>query len=225
MPSLLSVNLGRSRTIAGKATRTGIDKRAVAHAVELRAPGPKLSATCLGSGLVGDRVCNRKHHGGDDQAVYAYAREDLDAWQAELGIPLHAGAFGENLTTVGLDVTGARIGERWRIGAQVVLQVTAPRIPCRTFAVWLDRQGWIRRFLERGVPGAYFRIVVPGMIAAGDPITVEHRPDHHVTIERVFRALTLEPALLPGLLVAPELPEDLADHARRRAPIRVDPDV
>ena len=211
--------------IDGKSTRTGIDKRAVDHAVEVRAPGPKHSPSCLGSGLVGDRVCNRRHHGGDDQAVYAYAREDLDGWQAELGTPLHGGAFGENLTTVGIDVSGARIGERWRVGAEVVLQVTVPRIPCRTFAVWLDRSGWIRAFLERGAPGAYLRVVAPGMIAAGDPITVEHRPDHDVTIERVFRALTLEPALLPALLVAPELPDDVADRARRRQPIRVDADL
>lgn len=97
-------------------------------------------------GLVGDRVYDVKHHGGSDQAVYAYAREDLDQWEAGLGKPLANGIFGENLTTAGLEVNGALIGERWRIGPDVVLEVSCPRIPCATFQGWLERGGRIKRF-------------------------------------------------------------------------------
>ena len=115
MPSILSVNLGAARPNPHKDTdTTGIDKRPVTDPVEVRAPGPR--PTNLGSGLVGDFIGNPSAHGGDDQAVYAYAREDLDSWSTELGRTLSNGSFGENLTTSGLDVTGARIGERWRIG-------------------------------------------------------------------------------------------------------------
>src|SRR5262245_47940942 len=111
MAVVLSVNLGRARPSSHTDVGlTGIDKRPVDHPVEVRAPGPKHGG--LGGGLVGDAVCDRRVHGGDDQAVYAYAREDLDSWAARLGRPLGNGSFGENITTAGLDITGARIGER-----------------------------------------------------------------------------------------------------------------
>jgi len=200
---------------------TGIDKRPTEGPVEVRAPGPKGRG---GSGLVGDRVCDLRHHGGDDQAVYAYAREDLDAWAVRLGRSLPDGAFGENLTTTGLDVTGALIGERWQIGAQVELEVATPRIPCRTFAGWLDERGWVKTFTARAVPGAYLRVTKPGFVEAGDPVTVVHRPGHDVTVGLAFRALTTEPHLLPRLLAADALPDEAKETARRRTPIQLDAD-
>ena len=123
-----SVNVGVARAIRAESGFSGIDKIPTTDSVAVSAPGPKGSGT---GGLAGDVIGDTQHHGGDDQAVYAYAREDLDWWQAELSHPLRSGMFGENLTTIGLDVTGPRIGERWRIGNELVLQVTAPRIPCR----------------------------------------------------------------------------------------------
>ncbi|BFO14604.1 hypothetical protein SHKM778_09920 [Streptomyces sp. KM77-8] len=114
-------------------------------------------------------MCETRHHGGDDQAVYAMAREDLDAWERTLGRPLTNGVFGENLTTEGIDVSGALIGEHWAVGPEVVLEVTSGRIPCRTFQGHLGERGWVKRFTERGAPGAYFRVVRPGEIRAGTP--------------------------------------------------------
>lgn len=108
------------------------------------------------------------------------------------------------------------IGERWRVGSDLVLQVRVPRIPCRTFAVWLGEQGWIKTFTLRAIPGAYLRVLSPGEVRAGDPIVVEHRPAHAVSIGTVFRAITTEPELLPLLLDADELPEETKDRARRR---------
>lgn len=200
MPSVLSVNVGRVAPTAHSDVRvTGIDKRAVSEPVYVREPGPRGSG---GSGVVGDPICDLRHHGGSDQAVYAYAREDLDAWEDELERPLRCGAFGENLTTSGVDVTAALVGERWQIGDACVLEVTSPRIPCRTFAGWMDDQRWIRRFTHRGVPGAYLRVIAPGYVRAGDAITVLHRPDHAVTIGFMFRAMTLEKQLFRQLAVA-----------------------
>lgn len=216
MAYLLSVNLARPRPNPAKPDlgRTGIDKRPVDHPVEVRAPGPK--DTGLGGGLVGDLICDTRNHGGDDQAVYAYAREVLDLWEQRLGRELPGGFFGENLTTSGLEVDGALIGERWRIGDQVLLEVAVPRIPCLTFAHWLDEQRWLHRFTAQAQPGAYLRVVEPGVIRAGDPVVVEERPDHQVTIAQCFRALTAEPELLPGLLAAERLPEDVRQLALRR---------
>jgi MOSC domain-containing protein YiiM len=136
---------------------------------------------------VGDFIGDLKHHGGDRQAVYAVAREELDWWGAELGRSLDNGLFGENLTTAGLDVDAALIGERWQIG-DVVLEVTGPRVPCATFSIAMGVERWVQRFSERGRTGAYLAIIAPGTIGAGDAITVLSRPSHGVDVPTAFRA-------------------------------------
>ena len=214
MAHVLSVNRARPKAVPytdPKVGVTGIDKRPVEGPVTVAAPGPLGQA---GSGIAGDAVCDRRFHGGDDQAVYAYASEDLACWSRELGCELAPGAFGENLTTEGIDVNSALIGERWRIGAEVVLEVTSGRIPCRTFAGQLDRLGappmrgrgggWVRRFTQRACPGPYLRVITGGEVSAGDPITVLSRPGHEVTVALLFRAMTTEPALLEGAFAATE---------------------
>ncbi|MGW0086084.1 MOSC domain-containing protein [Streptomyces sp. NPDC003393] len=213
---LLSVNLGRPQAVPYTDQPqgvTGIDKRPVDHPVLVAAPGPKGVGA---SGLAGDAVCDTRHHGGDDQAVYAMAREDMNEWERELGRTLANGAFGENLTTAGLDVSGALIGERWRIGSpagpSVLLEVTSGRIPCRTFQGHMGERGWVRRFTQKGAPGAYLRVIEPGEIRSGDPVEIVHRPDHDVTVAMEFRAGTTERSLLPHLLAAGNAlhPETLA---------------
>ena len=181
----------------------------------VRPPGPKRGG--LGSGLVGDTIGNQKLHGGDDQAVYVYAREDLDLWEERLARPLTNGMFGENLTTSGVDVTRARIGERWRIGTDgLVLEVCAPRTPCRTFSAFLELDDWIKTFTAAAKPGAYLRVISPGTVRAGDTISIDHRPGHDVTIDLVFRARMSEPDLLPQLLAADALSSELKSYVRRR---------
>ncbi|MFJ8309115.1 MULTISPECIES: MOSC domain-containing protein [unclassified Streptomyces] len=213
---LLSVNLGRATAVDYTDTKggvTGIDKRPVTTPVRVFAPGPKGVG---GSGVEGDDVCDLRHHGGDHQAVYAYAREDLDVWAKEFGRELPNGSFGENLTTYGIDVNGARIGERWRIGRDVVLEVASGRIPCRTFAGWLDQKGWVKRFTQAAVPGAYLRVIEPGEIRAGDAIEVIERPDHEVSVSFWFRAFTTERELLPRTLAAGEAMEPQAHETVRK---------
>jgi MOSC domain-containing protein YiiM len=201
MAKVDSVNLGGPRPNPHKEVGwTGIGKQPVHEPVEVRAPGPK--TTGLGSGLVGDFIGDGKHHGGDDQAVYAFQREDLDEWERRLNRQLPNGFFGENLTTVGVDVNDARIGERWRVGPEVVLQVTAPRIPCSTLRGWMGEKGWAKTFTAAGRPGAYLRVIAPGIIKAGAPIEILDRPDHRVSITMMFKATTTERELLPQLLAA-----------------------
>ena len=208
--TLLSVNAGRAKSVGytdSASGMTGIDKRPVDGPVRIESPGPSGVGA---SGVAGDDVCDLRFHGGADRAVYAFAREDLDLWGRELGRELENGSFGENLTTRGLDVNGALIGERWRIGESVVLEVTGGRIPCRTFQGHLeerglDAKGWVRRFTQAEAgPGALLRVIEPGEVRAGDPVTVVHRPDHTVTVAFLHRAATTERALLPETLVAAE---------------------
>ncbi|MGB6456273.1 MAG: MOSC domain-containing protein [Streptosporangiaceae bacterium] len=170
---VLSVNRGQEAdlVIGGRQTRSAIDKRPAGCPVEV---GPL--------GLDGDTVADKVNHGGLDQAVYAYGREDLDWWTERLGRELPNGMFGENLTTAGIDVSGALIGETWRAG-RVVLQVTAPRIPCSTFKAWLGEEPqWVKRFAAAGRPGAYLRVLTPGTVAAGDDLEVVNRPGVAVTV-------------------------------------------
>lgn len=209
---VLTVNVGRLTPIdSPKNLPTGIGKQPVDGAVEVRAPGAKRLGG-LGSGLVGDEIGDLAHHGGDTQAVYAYAREELDAYEALLGVELPNGGFGENLTTTGLEVSDALVGERWRVGESLVLQVTAPRIPCSTFRAHLGRKGWLKTFTERNRTGAYLSVVEPGPVEAGDRVEVVHRPDHGVRASDVFLATMTRHDLLPGLLVAADdlEPETLA---------------
>lgn len=211
---LLSVNVGRPRPNPWKRLpATGIDKHPVDGPVAVTAPGPKGTGEV---GVAGDRAHDVKHHGGTDQAVYAYAREDLDMWAAELDRSLDNGAFGENLTTRDLDVNGALIGERWRIGPDVVLEVSCPRTPCVTFEGRLGIDGWIKRFTAAALPGAYLRVIEPGEIRAADPIEIIHRPGHEVTVALAFRALMGESALLPRLRAADALPPETRELVRRR---------
>ena len=212
---LLSVNIAANpHYTEAKGQPTGIGKLPVTHAVHVQAPGPKGVG---GSGVSGDAVCDRKNHGGDDQAVYAYAREDLDWWQGELGRELPPGMFGENLTTVGLDLTGALVGERWRVGERALLEAACPRIPCTVFAEKMGEAHWIKRFTERGATGAYLRVIEPGPIQAGDLVTVEHRPDHQVTLGLYFRALTSAPERLSDLIAAGDaLPKETRETIARR---------
>jgi len=204
-----TVNVGAARPNPYKtAETTGIGKRPLAGPVLVRDPGPKQGG--LGSGLVGDHIGDRRNHGGAGQAVYAFQREDLDAWSERLGRLLPNGWFGENLTTRAVDVNDARIGERWRIGDDLLVQVTGPRIPCATFRGWMGDRGWLKRFVADRRPGAYLRVLEPGTIAAGVGIEVVHRPEHDVSISYAFSALIDRPELLPGLLAAG--PEDLGEE-------------
>ncbi|MFI7663548.1 MOSC domain-containing protein [Micromonospora parva] len=206
-----AVNLGVATEAewAGDASgRSGIDKRPVDAPVLFRVDG-----------VVGDFIGERAHHGGEDQAVYAYAEEDAAWWATELGRGIGPGGFGENLTTYAVDLTGAVIGEQWQVGS-AVLQVTKPRTPCATFAGFWGVPDLIKRFTVRALPGAYLRVLREGEVGPGDPVDVVDRPAHGVNIGEVFRATTLEPELLPRLLEAPHLPESIREKVRRRLATR-----
>ncbi len=193
---------------------TGINKRPVDHLVSVRAPGPKTIG--MHTGLVGDQIFDIENHGGDERAVYAYAREDYDWWQARLSRRLANGLFGENLTTEGIDVNGAVIGERWCIGPRLVLEPTFGRIPGATFQRKMGEPRWVKTFTRANRPGAFLRVLEPGEIWAGYPVTVVDRPAHGVTIARAFRAYMTEPEMLRELAAIDGLPDDLRETFAQR---------
>jgi MOSC domain-containing protein YiiM len=170
--------------------RSGIDKRPVTGRVAVRELG-----------LDGDVQVNRKYHGGEGQAVYAYAQEDADFWIAELGRELPPGRFGENLRTTGLDLVGALLGEQWRIGT-ALFEVTAWRIPCANFARFWDIPDLVKRFAAHGATGAYLRVLRTGEIGAGDAVEVVFRPDHGLTVGEGFRITMNHSSRLPELAPA-----------------------
>jgi MOSC domain-containing protein YiiM len=183
---VLSVNLGSAApNPAKKVGITGIGKRP-AEVATLRAPGPKRGG--LGSGLVGDFIGDTRHHGGDRQAVYAFAREELDAWERRLDRVIANGSFGENLTTRGLDVDAALIGDHWAVGDEVLLEVTGPRIPCATFAARMGIRGWLKTFSAVGRSGAYLSVLTGGHVRPGDQMHVVSRSQHDVDVPTTFRA-------------------------------------
>ncbi|MHB1433833.1 MAG: MOSC domain-containing protein, partial [Streptosporangiaceae bacterium] len=195
------MNSGRVLSVqAGRSADLGVGRRTVRTAIDKRAVAGRVAVHSLG--LAGDEQADKKNHGGVDQAVYVYAREDLDFWTEQTSLDLRNGVFGENLTTAGVDVTGALIGETWRIG-EVIAQVTAPRIPCSVFASWMDQEHWVKRFAEAGRPGAYLRVLREGMVGAEDDIEILDRPAERITIAEAMRAFYGDADLMAVLLTVP----------------------
>lgn len=197
-PTVLRVQVGAPREWDPKKEQTGIDKRPAAS-IHVADPGEREQGGR--SGVAGDFIGDGKHHGGAEQAVYVVAREELDHWGREIGRDLSNGSFGENVTTLGLPVDDAVIGTRWRMGS-ALLEVTGPRIPCRTFAWAMNEPQWVKRFTQHSRPGAYVRVVEPGEITGGDVVEVVDVPGHSITVTTAFGAFTTDRTALRQVVAA-----------------------
>jgi MOSC domain-containing protein YiiM len=208
VPRVISVNVGRPRQISvrrGRPVMSAIGKAPVEGRVRLE-----------GVNLAGDEQADRRVHGGPDKAVYAYGREDVLWWAARLAREIPPGMFGENLTLEGVDVSGAVVGERWRIGS-VELEVSQPRLPCFKLGKRFEDPQMVRLFGESNRPGAYLRIVTEGELGAGDEVELLARPEHGVTVALVSAAILLDDSLRARAASAPELAESLARYLRDQA--------
>jgi MOSC domain-containing protein YiiM len=203
-PHLLSVNVGLPKEIdtGRRIVETAIWKAPVAGRVKVRHDN-----------LEGDRQADLTVHGGPDKAVYAYAIEETRRWEEELGRELGAGAFGENLTTEGVDVSGAVLGERWRIGT-TLLEVVQPRLPCFKLGLKMGDPTFLKRFALASRPGAYLKILAEGELGVGDPIEVDlgGRPDHGVSVRLVADAMLVDHSLIPRAREAPQLISTLREQ-------------
>lgn len=175
---LVSVNIGAEQTIevGQRQVRTGIRKRPTLGRVTITADG-----------LAGDRVVDTRHHGGPDQAVYVYTTDDYDAWIARLGEALEPGTFGENLTVSGLESARLKIGDRLHVGPDVVLEISAPRIPCDVLAARMGDPGFVKSFRQFERPGAYCRVIRQGSVGAGDAVRLEGIERETVALIEDFR--------------------------------------
>lgn len=207
-PHIVAVHVGlpREELLGGRRRTTAIRKQAVQGPVRVDE-----------AGLEGDRPADRDH-AGPFHAVYAFAQEDLDVWSQRLGRTVPPGVFGENLTTAGIDVNEALVGEQWRVGT-VLLEVVGVRIPCSVFKGWMEATGyddtaWVKRFAAEGRPGPYLRVLEPGHLQAGDDLVVEHRPGHEVTVSTMFAALTSRRDLLPLLAGLDRIDPEALEVAR-----------
>lgn len=200
---VLSVNVGRSREFVfnSRPAKSAIWKSPVVGRVAAR-----------GVNLAGDEQADRKAHGGPDKAVYAYAAEDARWWEREIGRPISYGGLGENLTTEGIEVNGALVGERWEIGT-VLLEVSEPRIPCWRLGVRMEDPGFVRRFTEAQRPGAYLRIVSEGDLGAGDSVRIVSKPDHDLTVRDLFRIYTRDRHEVGRLLAVPAVSQSWRNWA------------
>jgi MOSC domain-containing protein YiiM len=196
---VLSVNVGTAREFeyGGRLAKSAIWKSPAVGRIAAK-----------GVNLAGDEQADRKAHGGPDKAVYAYAVEDLRWWEQQIGRSLAYAELGENLTTEGIEVNNALIGEHWEIGTTVV-EVSEPRIPCWRLGVRMNDHLFPRTFTMAIRPGTYLRIVVEGDIGAGDKIRVVERPDHDLTIRDVFRIYTRDRDEAGRLLAVPRMSESL----------------
>ncbi len=195
--SVLSINVGRPREFGyhGRPARSAIWKVSVTGRVAAR-----------GVNLEGDEQADREAHGGPDKAVYAYAVEDLRWWQNEIGRSIPYGGFGENLTTEGIEVNDALVGERWEIGT-AVFEISEPRVPCWRLGVRMNDALFPRRFTEAMRPGAYLRIIAEGDLTATDEIRIVEKPNHDLTIRDVFRIFTRDRHEVERLLAIPRMSE------------------
>lgn len=207
MGRVLQVNVGPRQTflIGGRLVDTAIVKTPVAGPVRL-----------AHDRVDGDVQADRRHHGGPDQAVYAYDRASYDAWEADRDQVLPSGFFGENLTLAGIAVDDARIGERWRVGDQVELVVRSPRIPCAKLD-WRMQDDFRRTFLHGDRPGAYLAIATPGDVRAGDVVEVVARPDHDVTVTDVLALWRGEDRAAHVLTAGEDLPDETRQRAEQRS--------
>ena len=204
---LLSVNVAEIREIPrrGHMVQTGIWKFPVEGRVPVR-----------GVNVDGDRQADLRVHGGEFQALYAYAREDYEWWSEELGRELGPGEFGENLTVEGLELTEALVGERWRVGS-AVLEVSLPRIPCFKLAHKMGDPRFIKRFAQARRPGSYLRIIEEGELGAGDTIEVVDRPGHEVSIGLLNEIKLFDQSLASKVAEARhELPDGWLDWVAAR---------
>jgi MOSC domain-containing protein YiiM len=210
--SVVSVNVGMPKRVPYETTSmptTGIEKRPVAGPVRITFDG-----------VEGNGVGDPRNHGDEYMRVYAYAVEDYAWWQAQLGRPFEAGHFAEQLTTAGIDLNAALVGEVWRVGT-ALLQIAHVRIPCHTFKGWMgysgyDATAWVKRFVLAGRAGPYFRVLEEGVVQAGDAIEVVERPGTDVTVAELFAAVTIRPQLLPRLLDVPGLQPWVYERAADR---------
>ncbi|MFT5560202.1 MAG: MOSC domain-containing protein YiiM [Candidatus Azotimanducaceae bacterium] len=192
---IISVNVGKKSplSVGKRETVTGIFKQSVDHTVEVKPLG-----------ITGDKVLDTRHHGGPDQALYLYRAEDYEFWANQLGQAMSPGMFGENLTIAGLVSAGLNVGDQLRL-PNLLLEITAPRIPCNTLAARMGDPGFAKAFVKAERPGFYVRVIEAGTVTAGDPVELKPADFESISTIEFYRDVTrkLDEATLQRYLALP----------------------
>jgi len=212
---ITSVNVGaKMPLLVGKReTESGIFKLPVEHAVEVK---------CLG--ITGDRVLDTRHHGGVDQAVYLYREEDYLFWAQQLSRDVTPGMFGENLTIAGLPAPWLNVGDRLKL-PNLLLEITAPRIPCSTLAARMGDPGFAKAFVKAERPGFYVRVIQTGTVQVGDAVELQESVSESVSTVEFYRDVMrkLDEKTLRRYLVLPIDIRTRKDFEQRLADLQAAP--
>lgn len=208
MAIIASINIAQPEPIPGKSAKTGIYKRPIDGEV-----------TITREGLAGDAILNRKHHGGREQAVYLYCKDDYDWWSQQLEAEIGPGVFGENLTIGGVEGRKIALGDRFVID-EVVLEVTSHRTPCMVFAARMGDPGFAKRFHKAGRPGAYCRVITEGAFHAGEPVRHELFGGARITVSEMMAqdgVREIDPGFMQRVLTTPVHHKIREDYQNRLA--------
>ena len=199
---LVGVNLGTERVVGNSVS--GIYKSGTEEPIYVERLG-----------LVGDVVSDTRHHGGADQAVYVYGGEDYKWWQEEISAVLDPGTFGDNLTISNLTCRNVYIGDRFRIGNNVVLEATAPRIPCATLAARMGEKQFPVKFRSAERPGFYCRVLKTGTVVAGDDVErIEYEQSPKFSVVEIFRLYYVPSPSIELLQQVLQLPVAIRERKR-----------
>lgn len=208
---VIELRIGRAAPLGTSGMLSAIDKHQVHEAV----PAGNL-------GFAGDEQADRKHHGGADKAIHAYAISHFPTWAGELperADRFRPGAFGENLVVDGASEADICLGDQWRIGS-ALLEVSQGRQPCWKLNLRFDVADMARRVQDTGRTGWYFRVIEPGLIAAGDDGRLIARPNPTWSLARVSHLFYHDRMNRPALAELAELP-GLPENWRRLAKARL----
>lgn len=214
MTVLNEILIGPLAPLGPKSVPSGINKQGVSG---------RILATQLG--LIGDEQGDRKNHGGPDKAMHHYPFEHYSGWIADIGardVLERPGAFGENLSTVGMTEMTVAIGDVFRLGG-ALLQVSQGRQPCWKLNERFGLRDMARRVQQTGLTGWYYRVLQEGEIGSGDSFVLVDRISPEWTIDRARRVLyvdTMNFDELRKMAALAHLPESWRKYAMRRLETR-----
>jgi len=180
---IIATNIGKKRELdwKGKTITTGIFKFPVETPIFLDVEKVKE-----------DTICDRKHHGGIDQAVYGYSEKHYAYFKnLHPNLDWSYGMFGENITLDDLDETRIHVGDTFKVGA-VVLEVTMPRQPCMTLGVRFNDMKIVKQFWNTTMSGIYFKVLQTGFVKANDVFEQVISCPENPTIAEVYESKRLK---------------------------------
>lgn len=184
---IVATNIGERKEITykNKKVSTGIFKYPIDSPIFLDSENVK-----------GDAICDRKYHGGIQQAVYAYSLKHYDFWKPKFpNLDWQFGMFGENLTIDNLDETQIHVGDVFQVG-DAVLEATLQRNPCYKLGVRFNDMAIVKQFWNTTFCGVYFRVIQTGFVKVGNEFKQLKSSKENPTIASLYLNEKIEKGLI-----------------------------